>query len=90
VDNLGIEREYELVASTHKDTWSAISPDGKWIAAYADTTYKKVHIWDSRTGILATSLDNHTDEIRSITFSPDSTHLLASFDKTIHVHTFNY
>jgi len=79
------------VVFTPNCTLSAVSPDGKWIAAYADTTWRTVNVWDSKTGQLAASLDGHTDDLNSITFSPDSRRILmSSDDKTIHVHTFDF
>ena len=75
------------VAVTSSSTYSAVSPDGKWIAA-RDKTVKAVHVWNSKTGQLAASLDEHTDKVTCITFSPDSKRVLtASHDKTILVHT---
>jgi WD40 repeat protein len=72
-----------------KNSDSAISPDGKWIAALArDNTGIIVHVWDSKTGQIAASLEGHTEGINSITFSADSRRVLtASHDKTIRVHT---
>jgi len=79
------------VVFTPNSTFSAVSPDGKWIAAHADTTWRTVNVWDSKTGQLAASLDGHTDDLNSITFSPDSRRILtSSYDKTIRVHTLDY
>jgi WD40 repeat protein len=76
------------VEFTPNDTSSAVSPDGRWIAAYADNTLTTVSVWDSRTGQVAASVGGHTDQIITITFSPDSRRVLtASCDKTIRVHT---
>jgi WD40 repeat protein len=76
------------VVFTPNDAYSAVSPDGKWIAAYADATYKSFHVWNSNTGQLAVSLDGHVDKVTSITFSPDSRRVLtASHDRTVRVHT---
>ena len=77
------------VAFTPKDFYSAVSPDGRWIAARArDGSYRIVHVWDSKIGQVAASLEGHTDQIITIAFSPDSRRVLtASLDKTIHVHT---
>jgi WD40 repeat protein len=78
------------VGFTPKDSYSAVSPDGRWIAAYADATYETVHVWDSKTGHIVASLEGHSDKIKSITFSPDSRHILtASWDETIRIHTLN-
>jgi len=79
------------VAFTSNSTRYAVSPDGRWIAAYADNKCTKVHVWASTTGQLATSLDVHTDIVTSMTFSPDSRRILTfSNDKTVHVQTLNY
>jgi WD40 repeat protein len=79
------------VAFTPNSTDCPVSPDGKWIAAYADTTWKTVNVWDSKTGQLVVSLDGHTERVNSITFSPDSRHILtSSHDKTICVHTLDF
>jgi WD40 repeat protein len=78
------------VAFTPNDTWSAVSIDGKWIAAVVDTTWRTVHVWDSKTGQLVASLEGHTDFIGSITFSPDGRRILTSSDdNTIRIHTLN-
>ena len=69
-----------------KSSRSAVSPDGRWIADVAID--RVVHVWDSKTGQVAASLKEHTDIVKSITFSPDSRRVLtASCDKTIRVHT---
>ena len=72
-----------------KHSVSAISPDGKWIAAFErDTDGRIVHVWNLKTGQIAASLAGHTYLISTITFSADSRHVLtASWDKTIRVHT---
>jgi WD40 repeat protein len=76
---------------TSNSTPYAVSPDGRWIAAYADEKFTKVHVWASMTGQLAASLEGHTDIVTSMTFSPDSRHILtSSFDKTIRVQTLSY
>jgi WD40 repeat protein len=78
------------VVFTPGSTRSAVSPDGKWIAAYADLTSTTVHVWDSKNGQLAASLEGHTDKVTSIAFSPDSRRVLtSSYDRTIRVHTLN-
>jgi WD40 repeat protein len=78
------------VVFTPGSTRSAVSSDGKWIAAYADSTSRTVHVWDSKSGQLTASLEGHTDKVTSITFSPDSRRVLtSSYDKTIRIHTLN-
>jgi WD40 repeat protein len=70
----------------------AVSPDGKWIVLvpFRDRGRTTVQIWDSRTGLLAATYAEHTDNIHSVSFSPDSKQILtASDDKTIHIHTLN-
>jgi WD40 repeat protein len=79
------------VVFTPNTTYSAVSPDGKWMVAVADTTWRIVNVWDSKIGKLVVSLDGHTDEVNSITFSPDSRRILTSSDdKTIRIHTLNF
>ncbi|KIM77885.1 hypothetical protein PILCRDRAFT_824860 [Piloderma croceum F 1598] len=76
------------VAFAPKSSYSAVSPDGRWIAACADDTCRIVSIWDSKTGQVAASLEGYTDAVTSITFSPDSRRVLTSSqDTTIRVHT---
>jgi WD40 repeat protein len=78
------------VTFTPNSTDSAVSPDGKWIVA-RNNNLKTVHVWDSKTGQLVTSLDGHTNIVISITFSPDSRRVLStSWDKTIRVHTLDH
>ena len=76
------------VAFARTSSCSAISPDGRWIAALADDTFERiVHVWDSKTGQVAASLEDPTSVI-SFTFSPDSGRVLITYyDKTIRVHT---
>ncbi|KIM73991.1 hypothetical protein PILCRDRAFT_715514, partial [Piloderma croceum F 1598] len=64
-----------------------VSPDGKWVVVgYHNTAVVR----DSQTGLLAASLEGHTDHILSLGFSPDSSCIVsASQDKTIRVHTLN-
>jgi WD40 repeat protein len=76
------------VGFTPKDSFCAVSPDGRRIAAYAGNTSKQVRVWDSKTGHVVAALKGHTDTVDSITFSPDSRRvLIVSHDKTIRVHT---
>src|ERR1700733_461473 len=78
------------VGFTPNSSYCAVSPDGRWIAAYADNTYGTVRVWDSKSGQVVASLEGHTDHINAITFSPDGRRVLTAFsDKTILVHTLN-
>ena len=79
------------VAFAPMSSYSAVSPDGRWIAAVVrDTDGRIVHVWDSKTGQVVASLAGHTDLISTITFLVDSRCVLtASRNKTIHVHTLN-
>ena len=75
------------VTFTPSSTDSAISPDGKWIAALAENLVT-VHVWDSTTGQLTMSFEEQTDRVGSVTFSPDSERILfTSHDKTVRIHT---
>ena len=77
-----------VLAFAPKNSHTAVSPDGRWIAPFArDTGGGVVHVWDSKTGQVAASLEGHTKFISTITFSADSRLVLtASYDKTIRVH----
>jgi WD40 repeat protein len=73
-----------------KSSYCAVSPGGRWIAAYTNIFRRTVRVWDSKTGqvMASESLEGHTNYINSITFSPDGRRVLtASYDKTIRVHT---
>ena len=63
-----------------------ISPDGKWIVG---TTYDfKVCVWESKTGRLAATFEEHTQFIWCIFFSPDGKWILSSSDNnTLLVHS---
>jgi WD40 repeat protein len=66
----------------------AVSPNGKWIASHSMKNNNLVHVWDSRTGQVARSIDAHTEYVCSVAFSPDSKRIVTtSVDKTVHVHT---
>ena len=68
-----------------KSETCAISPVGKWIATPSD---KNLHIWDTKTGLLAAKYEVHTESVYSVGFSPDSKRVLScSGDRTIQVHT---
>lgn len=75
------------VVFTPNSTCCAVSPDGKWIAARVRDALKTVHVWDSKTGLVAATFIGHTKYVNSITFSPDSKQIISSsFDKTLQVH----
>ena len=72
-------------------TFHAVSPDGKWITGYKGGDCKTVQVRDVKTGLLLAALKSHTDDVVSVTFSPDSKWILStSFDKTVRVHTINW
>jgi len=79
------------VVFTPNSTWyCAVSPDGKWIAARKDGDLNTVQVWDSKNGQLAISAE-HTKVIFSVSFSPDSKHILStSMDKTVRVHSLDF
>ncbi len=59
------------------------SPDGKILATGGGWDHT-VHLWNINTGRLQTGLKGHTDKIRDMAFSPDSTRLItASRDRTM-------
>ena len=55
----------------------AFSPDGSWIAA---GTLNTVHLWDAHTGRIKQPLINHSNWVRSLAFSHDSTRLASAAD----------
>jgi WD40 repeat protein len=77
------------VVFTPRSTFDcAVSPNGKWIAENATNNYKTVQVWDAKTGQVVATFSEHTEEVWSVTFSPDSKQILTtSMDKTIQVHT---
>ena len=76
------------VVFTPTSSWSAVSPDGRWIAALDGDLSGIFHVWDSKTGQVVASLKKHTSNFMSITFSLDSRRVLtSSLDNTICVHT---
>ena len=65
------------------------SPDGKILATGGGWDHT-VHLWDVDTGTLRTGLKGHTDKIRDMAFSPDSTRLItASRDRTMRLWNVN-
>ena len=79
------------VAFTPKSMWGVVSPDGKWIAECLGDNQNAVKIWNSKTGELAATLSEHTGNVHSVSFSPDSKQIItASADKTIRVCTVNW
>jgi WD40 repeat protein len=67
----------------------AVSLDGKWIVSCVENSCA-VLIMDLRTGKNVGHFNVHTDQVSSVTFSPDGKRILtASYDKTIHIHVFN-
>ena len=91
----GISRRHAegalAVVFTPNSTFTAVSPDGRWIAGFISKNDRPFQVWDSRTGKLAATIEAHGDYVRSITFSPDSQRILtASSDKTVHVHTIDW
>ncbi len=67
----------------------AFSTNGKTLATGGGWDHT-VHLWNVTTGSLQTSLKGHTDKIRDITFSPDSTRLItASRDRTMRLWNVN-
>ena len=78
-------------AQTKKPTNPRLSPDGRTIAiVFRDESLNEsrqppdIELWDVNTGERTQILKGHTDDIRSIAFSPDSRTLASgSIDKTI-------
>jgi WD40 repeat protein len=71
--------------------WTVVSPDGKWIAGCLADNWKAVKVWNSKTGQLAATLSEHTDDVSSVSFSPNSKQIIsASYDKTIRICTVDW
>jgi WD40 repeat protein len=81
-----------VVFTPNSTYYCAVSPDGKWIVSRMDGDIMDgdntpVHVWNLKTGKLAVGTNTHSSFVQSITFSPDSKHIVtASYDKTIQVH----
>ena len=74
--------QFTSSAGIHYNT--ALSPDGRWPA---DRTRNEVRIFDIQTG-QAVDAYQHTGNVESVAFSPDSKRVLsASYDTTIQVYT---
>lgn len=79
------------VLFTPNSSFSAISPDGKWIAAVPAGHRNTVQIINSKTGMVVSTFEEHTGWVQTLSFSPDSKRVLsASLDKTIKVHTLKF
>lgn len=63
----------------------AFSPNGLLLAAGAENG--TIHVFDISTGKLVHSMPGHSMAIRSMTFTPDSVHLItASDDKRVNIY----
>jgi WD40 repeat protein len=81
------------VALTPTSTFSAVSPDGKWLAGYSsmEITSRTIQVWDSTTAQVVANFDAQTKMLQSVTFSPDSKHILVSSpDNIIRVYAVNW
>ncbi|KAF9309815.1 hypothetical protein BGZ91_007283, partial [Linnemannia elongata] len=76
------ERGRGWEAHMHGISSIAFSPDDRWIASCSwDRTVK---MWDSGSGLLASSFVNHTDFVNCVRFSPDGSLIAsASNDNTL-------
>lgn len=63
-------------------TEAAWSPDGRWILS--ETSYNTVHIWDTQTGLMVTSLP-HVSIWTLPSWSPDSSRLVTWVDQNVWV-----
>ncbi len=82
-------REYEGFKAR---VWhTALSPDGKLLAAGSGSVFDKqvpadnsIRLWNVETGKEVKQLVGHTSDVRRVLFHPDGKHLVScSFDKTI-------
>lgn len=78
-----------VVMFTPRSTFScAVSPNGKWIVENRTNNWKTIQVWDAKTRQVVANLSEHTDEVYTLSFSPDSKQILSiSKDKTIQVHS---
>jgi WD40 repeat protein len=49
------------------------SPDGSRIASGSDDS--TVHVWDSRTGAVLSTLEGHSDRVTTVSWSPDGSRI---------------
>jgi WD40 repeat protein len=87
LNQLVCDQPHTLFGGTHTPMYhAAASPDGSWVAAGGDS--KIVHCWDVESGQLRASLQDNTDEILDLIFSPDGATLaISSGDQTIRLWT---
>ena len=79
-----------VVAFTPNSTWSAVSPDGRWIAGLGHDD-SQIQVYNLKTGQFVATMKQHSYTVNTITFSPDSNQILStSYDKTVHVHTIDW
>jgi WD40 repeat protein len=80
----------DVIFMAHSTYYCAVSPDGKWIVGLKDGDRKIIQVWDSMTGLLVDKFSEHTNEVLSVCFSPNSKQILStSQDTTVQVHTLN-
>ena len=66
----------------------ALSPDGKLVERCNSGDSQIIRICDSNTGMIVATFEEHTDQVTSSAFSPDSRRIIStSRDGTVQLHT---
>lgn len=67
--------------------WLDVSRHGRWVLSGCSSVDRTVRLWSLTSGNLLTTLTGHTNHLRGVALSPDSTLAITwSDDRTIRVH----
>ena len=68
-------------------TFSAVSPDGNWVARNGELNDMgtPIKVWNTQTGQLVATFQTNCKFVQSLTFSPDSKYILFATDLTVHI-----